>query len=1162
MAGYDGSIRINTEITVKGSEKELKHLEGSMTKTADKITSLRSKMDALKDVKIPTDEYKEIQNQIEATEKKINDLQARQEKFVSTGGKESSSTYQRMQYDIEELKASLPYLKSELQDLEETGKAFTLGHDTEKYAQMSAQMQQLNQKMESDTQRQSELQSRLAAEEQRLADIKANATVSDQRIIDALERRRQLLAEIKNMEAAGVGLGTEQYDSAVSELQQVESEIKRYKSSLSEVPEKFSRMREAAQKAFNSIRSGLSKVGSFGKKAFSALASVAGKAFGTINNSSKKSGGILSTFASRLKGLALSLLIFNWISKGFNAMISGMKTGFSNFAGYSASFANSVQSMKNAMSTLGNQAAAAFAPLVQAVIPWLVSLINMLTRATAAIAQFIAALTGKSTFVKAKKNQDAYNKSLGGTASAAKKAGKALGALAEFDDLDVLDKKEGAGGGGGGGGGAGGMDFGDMFEEQDVSAEVQAFVDKLREAWENADFTEIGGIIGGKIRDALNAIPWDSVQETVNKVAKSLATLLNGIVETDGLADAIGKTIAEAINTGIGAVATFAENLHWDSIGKFISDGINGALTRIDWKTALTAASTLGTGIATALNNALTEDVFQNIGTTIGNGINTALTFAISFMNEFDFVQFGSSIGTGIKNAIATIDWSLLGETVGTAVQSIFDLFIGFVESSPLEGVGEKIGTGINNAIAAIDLESFASALSTFVIGLLNELSIAIETTDWSQVARDIVSALMAIDWMGIASGLFDVGLQLIGGLLEAFGELPAPVQIAAAAIGGFIAAFAGASIINSVTSLISALVVKIGMVVSVLGGPLTIAIAAVIAIGALLIANWDSIKDAAGKLASWLGKKWEEIKTAVSTTWESVKQIISETWDSIKETVRSSVEKLKSTISGAWEKIKTNVTETWDSIKEKVSNTWKDIKTTVSNTIEGVKTTISDAWKLVSSNFTETWDGVKKTVTDTWDAMKSYASTKVGEIKKDVSDTFSSLKKKVIEIWNGIKNGIKSPINDIIGFINKMISGVVSGINALIGALNKISFDIPDWVPEIGGKSFGIDLKKATAPQIPYLASGAVIRGGNPFVAILGDQPAGQVNVEAPLDTIEQAVEDVMNRRGYNNMPAGGFNPTITLNLDGQEFARLTLGDILQEASRQGYDVSVLGVT
>ena len=103
---------------------------------------------------------------------------------------------------------------------------------------------------------------------------------------------------------------------------------------------------------------------------------------------------------------------------------------------------------------------------------------------------------------------------------------------------------------------------------------------------------------------------------------------------------------------------------------------------------------------------------------------------------------------------------------------------------------------------------------------------------------------------------------------------------------------------------------------------------------------------------------------------------------------------------------------------------------------------------------------------------------------------------------------------------------------------------------------AMSMDDASATLNSIPALASGSVIRGGNPFLAVLGDQPSGQTNVETPLSTIEQALENVMNRGGY-----GGLNPTISLNVDGQEFARLTLQDILQEASRQGYNVEVLGV-
>ena len=84
------------------------------------------------------------------------------------------------------------------------------------------------------------------------------------------------------------------------------------------------------------------------------------------------------------------------------------------------------------------------------------------------------------------------------------------------------------------------------------------------------------------------------------------------------------------------------------------------------------------------------------------------------------------------------------------------------------------------------------------------------------------------------------------------------------------------------------------------------------------------------------------------------------------------------------------------------------------------------------------------------------------------------------------------------------MIEGITLGINGIADLLNNLSFDLPDIM---GGGHVGFNLGHVTAPQIPELANGAVIQGGSPFLAMLGDQPAGQTNIEAPLDTITQAV-------------------------------------------------------
>ena len=90
---------------------------------------------------------------------------------------------------------------------------------------------------------------------------------------------------------------------------------------------------------------------------------------------------------------------------------------------------------------------------------------------------------------------------------------------------------------------------------------------------------------------------------------------------------------------------------------------------------------------------------------------------------------------------------------------------------------------------------------------------------------------------------------------------------------------------------------------------------------------------------------------------------------------------------------------------------------------------------------------------------------------------------------------------------------------------------------------------------KIPELANGAVIRGGNPFLAILGDQRSGQTNVETPLSTIEEAVSNVMSRQNTGSAPS-----SINLYIDSEKAAQVTLDSFLSEMNRRGYDLDPIG--
>ncbi len=109
---------------------------------------------------------------------------------------------------------------------------------------------------------------------------------------------------------------------------------------------------------------------------------------------------------------------------------------------------------------------------------------------------------------------------------------------------------------------------------------------------------------------------------------------------------------------------------------------------------------------------------------------------------------------------------------------------------------------------------------------------------------------------------------------------------------------------------------------------------------------------------------------------------------------------------------------------------------------------------------------------------------------------------------WQGVKDIFKGIWNGVIGFLENAVNIVVDGINWLIKQMNKIEFEVPDWVPVVGGESIGINISKLSPVSIPRLAQGAVIPPNREFAAILGDQTHGN-NLEAPEDLIRKIVRE-----------------------------------------------------
>ncbi|MDY4167606.1 MAG: hypothetical protein SOY27_09005, partial [Fournierella sp.] len=111
------------------------------------------------------------------------------------------------------------------------------------------------------------------------------------------------------------------------------------------------------------------------------------------------------------------------------------------------------------------------------------------------------------------------------------------------------------------------------------------------------------------------------------------------------------------------------------------------------------------------------------------------------------------------------------------------------------------------------------------------------------------------------------------------------------------------------------------------------------------------------------------------------------------------------------------------------------------------------------------------------------------------LTSAWTGFKDILLNLWDGIAGGVRGAVNSIIGFVNGMIRGAVEGVNTVIRLLNSIRFEVPSLVPEIGGMTFGFDIPTVSAPQIPMLARGGVIR--QPVLAMMGEYAGAATNPE-----------------------------------------------------------------
>ena len=283
----------------------------------------------------------------------------------------------------------------------------------------------------------------------------------------------------------------------------------------------------------------------------------------------------------------------------------------------------------------------------------------------------------------------------------------------------------------------------------------------------------------------------------------------------------------------------------------------------------------------------------------------------------------------------------------------------------------------------------------------------------------------------------------------------------------------------------------------------------------------WDSI-----------GSTWaehvEDILAMMGTLHDGLREIWDEIYDGIIHPV---LEHIQEALAWLWDNhlkpLWDELTKFFASLVECVLTLWNNaIQPFISYLVDTLAPIVTD----VINTIVDVIGAIVATVADVIKAvikaLRGVLDFITGVFSGDWGKAWSGIRTAFSAVWDAIWSVFKGVINLIIDGLNALWRGLYSAIAGVVNGVGSIVEKIGDAI----GKDWGFGIP-TNPPVIPKLAQGAVIPPNRQFLAVLGDQKSG-TNIEAPLDTIKQAVAEVL---GW-----GSDRPiTIVVQMDSKEVFR-----------------------
>ena len=487
---------------------------------------------------------------------------------------------------------------------------------------------------------------------------------------------------------------------------------------------------------------------------------------------------------------------------------------------------------------------------------------------------------------------------------------------------------------------------------------------------------------------------------------------------------------------------------------------------------------------AERMKDAIKSGDWAGVGSLVAEKVNGAFAYI-----NWDGIQkklngFVDKLTDGLNSFINGVDWTGLGDSFGGGINTIFGTGYRFMKKFDWSGLGRSTADFLNGGIKKTDWSLIGKTFASKWQAVIDYLYSFVTTFDWSGFGSSIGTSVNGwfdeIDW-GKAGTTISEGVK---GLLDTAINFLQTVnwQGIGEKLWTFISTIDWSGI---ATKLFKAIGSAIGGAVSVLWGFIKDAVFSIRDYftekiqdcgGNIVEGLFTGIIDAFKGIGTWL---YDHVLTPFIEGFKNCFGIHSPS-KVMAEMGGYIIQGLYNAVSEGIAKIKEIFTKLLNAIKGVFKGIGKWFKKTFSDAFSGVKTILNGIIMFVKGIFTgswkKAWQGVKKIFKGVWDTLYSV---------------------------------VKAPINLIIGAVNKMTGAIESAVNWIIDGINSLSFDVPDWVPGIGGERFGFDLDTISIPEIPKLATGGLATA--PTLAMVGDNRNAKADPEviSPLSKLQSMLDN-----------------------------------------------------